>query len=658
MRQDRVSSSQDDGGPRPARARTRTKVLVGAVVLAAAGYATVTATTSQAAAAITVTVDPAAAKGTIPAAGQGLNEAVWDGHMNDADQPALLKAAGITALRYPGGSYGDNYHWQDNTANGGYVASNTSFDQFMTTAKAAGAQPVLIANYGSGTPQEAADWVTYANKTKGYGVKYWEIGNEIPGNGHYGAQWETDNHADKSPKAYATNVLQFISAMKAVDPTIKIGIVLCTPDSWPDGVVGTGDTADWNNTVLSIVGSKADFGIVHWYPNASPAAASLATPGTQIPNITTKVRALYAKYGASNMGLAITELGPGYQNDSAAAGLFAADSYLTWWENGVFNTDWFDLRNGSDGKTGVNDDGTIDYGEGGIVSTGGNGAPALDTPYPTYYGLSLAGKAGSPGDTLVSATSATATLKVHAVRTATGGVNVLLINEDLNNSATVALNYTGYTPAASSTVLQWSKGATGITTASATSAASITVPPYSITLLKTTAGGQPGPVPSTSTAPAATPPPTTPAPSTPIPTTPIPTTPAATAPGGTRTATLVGAGSGRCLRAASSTAGTAVTIYTCNGSAGERWTTTSTGTLTVYGNRCLGVPAGAARGTKVRISACTGGTGQQWTLRADGTLVNRGTGQVLDVLGGNTANGSAVVVWPRIAAPNQLWAWH
>jgi hypothetical protein len=230
------------------------------------------------------------------------------------------------------------------------------------------------------------------------------------------------------------------------------------------------------------------------------------------------VRALYIKYGASNMGLAITEMGPGYQNDSAAAGLFAADSYLTWWENGVFNTDWFDLRNGSDGTTSTNDDGTIDYGEGGIVSTGGGNTPPRDTPYPTYYGLSLAGRAGSPGDTLVSATSSASTLKVHAVRTASGGVNVLLINEDLNNSATVAVNYTGYTPAAAMTVQQWSKGATAITTTT-TSAGTLTVPPYSITLLQTTARssaaavlGTPTPTkpaststtPTTSTTPAST----------------------------------------------------------------------------------------------------------------------------------------------------------
>jgi len=132
-------------------------------------------------------------------------------------------------MRYPGGSCGDIYDWQTNTAPGGYVAPGTGFDSFMGTVQAVGAQAILIANYGSGTPQEAADWVRYANITRGYHDQYWEIGNEIYGNGYYGSAWETDDHASKSPATYASNVLQYASAMKAVDPTIKIGAVLTLP---------------------------------------------------------------------------------------------------------------------------------------------------------------------------------------------------------------------------------------------------------------------------------------------------------------------------------------------------------------------------------------------------------------------------------------------
>ncbi|MFM9442779.1 hypothetical protein [Streptomyces acidiscabies] len=141
----------------------------------------------------------------MPSSGVGLNLGFGDEHMGDAKVTSLMKAAGVRQLRYPGGSGADEYHWKTHTSGDGkgWIPSNTNFDSFMTIAKKVGAQPILTANYGSGTVQEAADWVKYSNVDKGYGVKYWEIGNEVYGNGHYGngKGWERDDHADKSPAA-------------------------------------------------------------------------------------------------------------------------------------------------------------------------------------------------------------------------------------------------------------------------------------------------------------------------------------------------------------------------------------------------------------------------------------------------------------------------
>ncbi|HEX8007623.1 MAG TPA: hypothetical protein VF482_14490 [Trebonia sp.] len=215
-------------------------------VLAAALLATGGTAAAAAAPAVNVTVNADEGLGTVPGTAYGLNQAVWDVQMNTPASVNLLSQAGVEMMRYPGGSYGDQYNWQMNTVTGGYVAPGTNFDSFMGTVKATGAQAILIANYGSGTPQEAADWVRYANITKGYHDQYWEIGNELYGNGYLGAHWETDNHTDKSPTAYAENVLQYVNAMKAVDPTIKIGAVLTLPGNWPDSVVASGDTKDWN----------------------------------------------------------------------------------------------------------------------------------------------------------------------------------------------------------------------------------------------------------------------------------------------------------------------------------------------------------------------------------------------------------------------------
>jgi hypothetical protein len=285
------------------------RTLLIAAVLAAGGLtapaamAGVASTTPVGAAAasgtVDVTVNADEGLGTIPATAYGLNSAVWDSQMNVPQVQDLLQQAGVRMLRYPGGSYGDIYNWQTNTATGGYVAPGTDFDSFMGTVQKVGAQPILIANYGSGTPQEAAAWVQYANVTKGYGVKYWEIGNEIYGNGYYGADWETDNHSSKSPATYAANVLQYASAMKAVDPAIKIGAVLTLPGNWPDSVVASGDSGDWNQQVLAKAGSAIDFVIVHFYPSSSLGATVLTAP-EQLAGELAQLRQEIHQYAGAN----------------------------------------------------------------------------------------------------------------------------------------------------------------------------------------------------------------------------------------------------------------------------------------------------------------------------------------------------------------------
>ena len=142
----------------------------------------------------------------VPAAGYGMHTSVYDNNFTPADLTEKLKTAGVTALRFPGGSYSDYYHWKTHSRNGRhdiYINSNDTFDNFMTKdVLPAGAQAVITVNYGSnaagtggGDPAEAADWVRYANIEKGWNIHYWEIGNEIGGNGFFGTEWEYDLHA-------------------------------------------------------------------------------------------------------------------------------------------------------------------------------------------------------------------------------------------------------------------------------------------------------------------------------------------------------------------------------------------------------------------------------------------------------------------------------
>lgn len=454
--------------------------------LAAPGIAQATPPSS----AVSVTVDSHVGLGTVPETGIGVNDAVWDTELGSETTSKLLRDVGTKMIRYPGGSYGDIYHWKDNTAPGGYVAPNTDFDTFMTSVRRAEAQPMIIANYGSGTAQEAADWVSYANLTQQYHARYWEIGNEIYGNGHYGANWETDNHADKGPAAYAAGVVEYAKAMKAVDPSIKIGAVLTTPGNWPDGIVADGDTGTWNQVVLSTAGPSIDFVVLHWYPGGSSAAEALGKPA-QAVDIAEQTRAQIQRFtptNAARIGISMTETSPGFGINTQPGALFTADTYPSLWAAGVFNIDWWDVRNGMGKVSTVA--GQTDYGDGGMFSSGNCNddksvcEPPLNTPFAPYYALSMLNTFSNPGDQLIRVTTSNPLVRGHAVRRPDGGLAVLLLNEDPDNAQQVALNYPGYLPSPDKPkVFTFRNGATGIESSRTGTATSQTLPAYSMTSL-------------------------------------------------------------------------------------------------------------------------------------------------------------------------------
>ncbi|MQY15655.1 hypothetical protein SRB5_58430 [Streptomyces sp. RB5] len=440
------------------------------------------------AASVRIDVNAAEGLGTVAPEAFGVNHAIWDSHMNDPEVSGLLEDAGVDVMRYPGGSYGDIYHWRDHTAPGGYVAPGTGFDEFMGGVRAAGAQPMIIANYGTGSPQEAADWVHYANVEHDYDAKLWEIGNEIYGNGHYaeGSGWEADDHPDKSPNQYAREVLAYSEAMKAVDPTIKIGAVLTTPGDWPDGIPGPGDPGDWNHTVLDAVADAIDFVVVHSYPGGTNADEALDRT-VRLPGQLREVRRQIDRYAGERspeIGIALTEVNSNVQMNSRPTGLFAADTYMTALENGVFNVDWWNTHNGPGQISTV--DGETDFNDFGLLSsagcTGDVCQPALNTPFHPYFGLKSLTTLARPGDTMIASRSSSDQVSVHAVHRADGRLSVMLINKDPDTTHTAAIDYTGYSPtAAAPTVHRYGRGDTDVTQVPATTGGPQELPPYSIT---------------------------------------------------------------------------------------------------------------------------------------------------------------------------------
>jgi alpha-L-arabinofuranosidase len=372
-----------------------------------------------------VTVNAASVSGAVPPKGYGVDTAVYDNDLTASGVAPALQAAGVTALRYPGGSYADVFNFisgTDQTLNdGAYLASNTSFNLWMSDlVLPAGAAPVITVNYGSNVsytgpalPSEAASWVQYANVTNNYGIVYWEIGNETYGNGYYpGWDWETDLHdldqtaADRvgnsalSPTAYGTNAAAFVTAMKAVDPGIKCGISVNTSQyspGWDQGVF------QGISSALSGTGYYPDFVIVHWYPSGTNAQILAAQAG--IPELVAQIRSdlknYYTLTNVNQMQILVTESGPGGPGGILPF-LFAADEYPAWFENGASNVEYQALHQG-------------------FLELNSN---EQDGP---SYGSMFSSTVARAGDSMVAATSSNSLLRAHAVQRTDGQTGVMFI---------------------------------------------------------------------------------------------------------------------------------------------------------------------------------------------------------------------------------------
>ena len=144
--------------------------------------------------------------------GHGIYEGVWVGPDSPIpntrgirnDVVAALKALKVPNVRWPGGCFADEYHWRKGigpsravTLNpnwGGVIEPNTfGTHEFMDFVDQIGAEAYLSVNVGSGTPQEAAEWLEYLTAAQPttlakeraanghpapYKVAYLGIGNE------------------------------------------------------------------------------------------------------------------------------------------------------------------------------------------------------------------------------------------------------------------------------------------------------------------------------------------------------------------------------------------------------------------------------------------------------------------------------------------------
>jgi hypothetical protein len=131
--------------------------------------------------------------------------------------------------------------------------------------------------------------------------------------------------------------------------------------------------------------------------------------------------------------------------------------------------------------------------------------------------------------------------------------------------------------------------------------------------------------------------------------------------------TLVNTSSGKALdvKAAGAADGTAVDIYTINGTAAQNWqvVANSNGTFSLVnpnsGKDLDVVAAGTANGTAVDIYTPNGTVAQQWQINSNGdgtyTLINPNSGKALDVVSAGAADGTAVDIYASNGTGAQKW---
>ena len=203
---------------------------------AAAPRAAIAASSPQAA---DITIDADHEIRRIPRSLYGSNiEWIWngDGIWNpqskglDAELVRLTGDTGISLLRYPGGVFADFYHWRDGIgpqgsrrqtphSPGGPQSANVfGTDEALAFAKATGSDLLITVNAGTGTAEEAADWVRYVSQGgRNSRVNYWEIGNEL--------YVKDPRFVSITPDPYIRRVHDFARAMRQADSSIKIAAI-------------------------------------------------------------------------------------------------------------------------------------------------------------------------------------------------------------------------------------------------------------------------------------------------------------------------------------------------------------------------------------------------------------------------------------------------
>ena len=444
----------------------------------------------------------------------GMNMAAWYDELTNATPINTAFAAnGIKAIRWPGGSWSDVYHWGYQSGSGTLVtpyqctcssathctANSTgwagygSFANFVSAIPQAGSYDLaLTADYGTnetcnggGDPNEAAAWVTAAT-SDGVTVSHMTVGNE-----EYGS-WETDLHAKPNdPGTYASAVVGttgYYQLIKAASSSTLVGVVVDADNS----------STGWDKTVLTNAKGSYDFVEYHYYPETPGAENDTTLMQNAAKALTTNINTIkteLSNWGTPGTPIYVGEIGgpysnPGKQSWSITQGMYAGEvlgemmndgvSRLTWWisfgncngqsgndTSSVYGWQNFGAYNVfSDG----NQDSTCDY--------GGNAETTVGTPSPTAIAFDLFSNVAVNGEYVLTpaVTGDTTDVRAYAA-THSGGTALIVFNLNETTAQTVELTVTGENNSAGVTEYTYDKEMYDYTNTSCDTAPTCTVDP-------------------------------------------------------------------------------------------------------------------------------------------------------------------------------------
>jgi len=413
----------------------------------------------------------------------GMNMAAWyDLVTNKTAIVDAFQTAGIKAVRWPGGSWSDLYHWQTNTNcqngpyGGGTPDSDDIFANFISDlAIPAGLDVALTADYGTnsactggGEPSEAAAWAAAA-LADGITVSHMTVGNEV-----YGSGWEEDLHSSpNNPTTYAAAVAGttgYYQSIKTASPNTLVGVVVDADDT----------TGGWDDTVLAHAKGSYDFVEYHYYPQAPGSESDSFLVNQAARDLTTNLNTIKSeltKWGTPDTPIYVGEMGsvytnPGKQSMSITQALYAGQMLGEMMNDGVSRATWWIGFGGCEDSasgTGANFSSSLygwqDFGGYMVFSDGlpdgyecEHETLAAGVLLPTARAFQLFSSVAVTGENVLapSVTGDTTDVVAYAA-THSGGTALVLFNRNETTAEPVVVTLSGQSSSSGVTVITYDK---------------------------------------------------------------------------------------------------------------------------------------------------------------------------------------------------------